>query len=416
VSDGEPWTLAVALGIGLLLGIERERRKGRGPTRRAAGIRTFALVALLGGISVRVGGTAGLAVGAAFVGLAALIAYVRAMATEEDPGLTTEVALVVAFMLGALAQDEPELAAALGVAVTILLASRTRLHRLVRDTLTEDELHDGLVFAAAALVVLPLAPNRDLGPYGALNPFTIWRLVVLIMAISAAGYVALRIVGPRYGLPLAGFASGFVSSILTIVAMGRRAAKEPGIRAPAVAGAVASSVATVVLNAVILGATSPDALRELALPLLLAGAGTAAAAGIAAVRSARSRTPETISPGRAFDLRSAVLFAGLLTAVILAGAALTDALGTTGLTLAAAVAGFADAQAATASAASLVATGSIDPKDALVPVFAGLTTNTVSKAVAAAVAGRFRFALGVWPGLAILVGSVWAGVAIVSST
>lgn len=416
MSDGEPWTLAVALGIGLLLGIERERRKGRGPTRRAAGIRTFALVALLGGISVRVGGTAGLAVGAAFVGLAALIAYVRAMATEEDPGLTTEVALVVAFMLGALAQDEPELAAALGVAVTILLASRTRLHRLVRDTLTEDELHDGLVFAAAALVVLPLAPNRDLGPYGALNPFTIWRLVVLIMAISAAGYVALRIVGPRYGLPLAGFASGFVSSILTIVAMGRRAAKEPGIRAPAVAGAVASSVATVVLNAVILGATSPDALRELALPLLLAGAGTAAAAGIAAVRSARSRTPETISPGRAFDLRSAVLFAGLLTAVILAGAALTDALGTTGLTLAAAVAGFADAQAATASAASLVATGSIDPKDALVPVFAGLTTNTVSKAVAAAVAGRFRFALGVWPGLAILVGSVWAGVAIVSST
>jgi uncharacterized membrane protein (DUF4010 family) len=323
---------------------------------------------------------------------------------------------VVAFMLGALAQDEPELAAGLAVAVTILLASRTRLHRLVRDTLTEDELHDGLVFAAAALVVLPLAPNRDLGPYGALNPFTIWRLVVLIMAISAVGYVALRIVGPRYGLPFAGFASGFVSSILTIVAMGRRAAKEPGIRAPAVAGAVASSVATVVLNAVIIGATSPEVLRELALPLVLAGAGTIAAAGIAAVRSARSRTPETISPGRAFDLRSAVLFAGLLTAVILAGAALTDALGTTGLTLAAAVAGFADAQAATASAASLVATGSIEPKDALVPVFAALTTNTVSKAVAAAVAGRLRFALGVWPGLAILVGAVWAGVAIASST
>lgn len=412
MDNGELWGLAVALGIGLLLGIERERTKGRGPDRRAAGVRTFALVALLGGISVRVGGTAGLAVGAAFVGLAALVAYVRAMATDDDPGLTTEVALVVAFMLGALAQDDAQLAGAIGVAVAILLVARSRLHRLVRDTLTEDELHDGLLFAAAALVVLPLVPNEDLGPYGALNPFTIWRLVVLIMAVSALGYVALRIVGPRYGLPLSGLASGFVSSTLTILTMGRRAAAEPHLMAAAVAGAVASSVATIVLNAAILSATSPVALRELALPLGLAGAAAAIPAAIAAVRSARSGTPETITPGRAFDLRSSALFAGILTAVILVAAALTDVLGTGGLTLAAAAAGFADAQAATASAAALVASGTIAPQDAVVPVLAGLTTNTVSKATAAALAGRRRFARGVWPGLALILAAAWAGAAL----
>jgi uncharacterized membrane protein (DUF4010 family) len=349
------------------------------------------------------------------VGLAALVAYVRAMATDSDPGLTTEVALVVAYMLGALAQDNAQLAAAIGVAVAILLVARSRLHRLVRDTLTEDELHDGLLFAAAALVVLPLVPDRDLGPYGALNPFTIWRLVVLIMAVSALGYVALRIVGPRYGLPLSGLASGFVSSTLTILTMGRRAAAEPHLMAAAIAGAVASSVATIVLNAAILGATSPDALREMALPLALAGVAAAIPAAIAAVRSARSSTPETISPGRAFDLRSSVVFAGLLTGVILVAATLTDLLGESGLTIAAAVAGFADAQAATASAAALVASGTIDPQDAVIPILAGMTTNTVSKAVAGAVSGKRRFAIGVWPGLALILAAAWAGAAITLS-
>jgi uncharacterized membrane protein (DUF4010 family) len=409
MENGEAWSLAVALGIGLLLGIERERTKGRGPDRRAAGVRTFALVALLGGISVQVGGAAGLAVGGGFVGLAAIVAYVRAMATSNDPGITTEVALVVAFMLGALAQDNAQLAAGIGVAVAIILVSRSRLHRLVRDTLTEDELHDGLLFAAAALVVLPLVPDRDIGPYGALNPFTIWSLVVLIMAVSAVGYVALRTVGPRFGLPLSGLASGFVSSTLTILTMGRRAAAEPHLMAPAVAGAVASSVATIVLNTAILGATSPEALRELAIPLVLAGLAAAVPAAITTIRSARSATPETISPGRAFDLRASALFAGLLTGVILVAATLTDVLGQGGLTIAAAVAGFADAQAATASAAALVASGTISPQDAVIPVLAGLSTNTISKATAAALAGKRRFAAGVWPGLALILAAAWIG-------
>lgn len=414
--DADLWALAVSLGIGLLLGLERERRKGRGPGRGAAGIRTFALVALLGGVSLRVGGSGGLVVGAAFVAAAAIVSYIRGMRADDDPGLTTEVALVVTYMLGALAQRDAGLAAALAVGVAVLLASRTWLHRLVRDTLTDDEVHDGLLFAAAALVILPLLPDRDLGPHGALNPATVWRLVIIITAIGAIGHVAVRTVGPRFGLPLAGLASGFISSIMTIVAMGRRAAQQPPLIAAAVAGAVMSSVATVALTAVVVGAVSPGALREMWLPLAFAGVATLAAAAFATGRSARTAPPETISPGRAFDLRAATVFAGALTGSVVLASVFTDALGGGGLVVVAAAAGLADAQAASAAAAALVASGAIEPHEAVLPVVVGLSTNTATKAVAALLAGRVGFARGVWPGLVLLMAGAWGGVVLAAAS
>ena len=130
------------------------------------------------------------AVGLGIIGAAVLIAY--AYGSHEDPGLTTEVALVLAFLLGALAIEEPQLASGLGVVVAILLAARTQIHRFVNQALTEQEVHDGLLFAGAALVVLPLVPNESVGPYDAFNPFTVWRLVVIVMAIGAGVMVWLK--------------------------------------------------------------------------------------------------------------------------------------------------------------------------------------------------------------------------------
>ena len=124
--------------------------------------------------------------------------------------------------------QQPALAAGLAVTVAVLLAARSRLHRFVRSVLTEDELQDALIFAGATLVVLPLVPDRPMGPYGALNPHSIWILVILVMAISAAGYIAVRMLGARFGLPIAGLASGFISSTATIGAMGARVAKTSG--------------------------------------------------------------------------------------------------------------------------------------------------------------------------------------------
>ena len=246
--------LAVALGIGLLIGAERERRKGEGPSRSPAGIRTFTVASLAGAASFIVGGQVLLAVATAGVTILTAVAYWRAH--EDDPGLTTEIALILTTLLGGLSMQQPALAAGVAVVVAVLLAARSRLHRFVRSVLTERELQDALIFAGATLVVLPLVPDRPSGPYGALNPHSIWILVILVMAISAAGYVAVRMLGVRFGLPIAGLASGFISSTATIGAMGARVTKTKDVLAAAVAGAVLSTIATIGQMALVLAATS----------------------------------------------------------------------------------------------------------------------------------------------------------------
>jgi uncharacterized membrane protein (DUF4010 family) len=220
---------AVAIGIGLLIGAERERRKGEGPTRSPAGVRTFTITALAGAISITLGGELLLTITASGVILLACIAYWRGQ--DDDPGLTTEIALILTMLIGGLSMRQPPLAAGLAVAVTALLAARSQLHRFVRLVLTEEEVIDGLTFAGATLIVLPLLPDSPIGPYDALNLRTIWIIVTLVMAVSGAGYVATRIFGVRYGLPIAGLASGFISSTATIGAMGARAAKTPALLA-----------------------------------------------------------------------------------------------------------------------------------------------------------------------------------------
>ena len=399
--------LGVALGIGLLIGAERERRKGSGPLRAPAGIRTFALAGLAGGLSLSFGGAAVLAVSALIVGALAAIGYGRSR--EADPGLTTEMALLTTFLLGALAIREPALASGLAVAVAILLASRTRLHRFVRRALTEQELHDALLFAACALVVLPLTPDRAVGPFGVLNPRTLWRLAVIVMGISSLGYIAQRLWGGRWGLPAAGFASGFVSSAATIGSMGRRARHQPELLRAAVAGAVLSTVATMVQMAIVLFATSPPTFRILAVPLLLGGIAAVAYGAFFAVRLARTRVHASGERGRAFDLKSSLIFAATVCFVLFAAAAVHQKWGGAGLLPAVAVAGFADAHAAAISAASLVAAGKLAAADASIPILAALTTNTVTKAVVASTTGRGRFAAQTIPGLVLVILAVWAG-------
>ena len=212
----------IALGIGLLIGAERERRKGIGPNRSPMGIRTFATVSLLGAVSFTLGDATLLAVMA--LAVAGLTAMAYRLNQEQDPGLTTEAALLLTLLLGGLAMREPAMASGLAVILTILLTARTFLHRFVSTVLSETELNDALIFAAAALVLLPLAPDHYLGPFNAWNPRTIWKIAILIMSISAAGYIALRVMGPRIGLPITGLTSGFVSSAATISSMGARAA------------------------------------------------------------------------------------------------------------------------------------------------------------------------------------------------
>jgi uncharacterized membrane protein (DUF4010 family) len=393
-----------------LIGAERERRKGRGPSRAPAGIRTFAVASLAGAVSLIAGGEVIFAIVTAGIAVLAATAYWRTR--DRDPGLTTEIALVLTTLLGGLATQQPALAAGLGVTVTLLLASRSWLHRFVRKVLTEDELEDALIFAGATLVVLPILPDRPMGPFNALNPHAIWILVILIMAISGAGYLAVRILGPRAGLPIAGLASGFISSTATIGAMGARAVTSRHVLAAAVAAAVLSTVATVVQMALVLAATSTATLKVLGIPLIFAGSTAIIYGVISMLWAMQQKSERNVQTGRAFSFKTAVVFALTVSAILVASAALQQWYGEKGVLAAAALAGFVDTHSAAISVASLVASGKLAPSDALLPIVAGLSTNTVSKMVVAAIAGGRAFALRVIPGLILVVAAAWAGMLI----
>jgi uncharacterized membrane protein (DUF4010 family) len=399
--------LGAALAVGLLIGIERERSKGQGPRRAAAGVRTFTLISLAGAISLELGGGPAFLVVAATVGAFAALSYLRSF--RRDPGLTTEVAMMVTVLLGALALSEPQVAGALAVIVTIVLASRTPVHEWIKNVLTDEEVRDGLILAAAALVILPLLPAEPVDPWGVLDLRKLWMLAVLVMAINGLGYIAVRALGAKVGLAVAGLFSGFVSSTATIGAMGSRTKSHPELRRGAVAGAAASSVATVVQLAIVVGLVNMATLQRLVPSLVLAGLTATAYAALFMFRSVRDTEQSKAPPGRPFSPKTALLFVLVVGLALTISTALTYWLGDRGLLLATGVAGFGDSHAAAISAASLVASGKTEVSLAAIAVLIGFSTNAVSKAVVAFSLGDRSFALALLPGILLMVLAAWAG-------
>jgi uncharacterized membrane protein (DUF4010 family) len=301
------------------------------------------------------------------------------------------------------------MASALAVTVAMALRARTGIHHFIREVLSEQELTDALIFAAAALVVLPLVPDRYVGPFNAINPRTIWRIVVLIMSISAAGHIAVRLLGPRFGLPLAGLASGFVSSAATIASMGERARKDPPLSRPAVAGAVLSTIATVIQLAVVLAATHWPTFSVMRFSLVAAGLVATVYGGVLTFRNLRQGAPDFVQVGRAFSLKTSLLFAVTIAVVQFASTALDAKFGKAGVLVAATVAGFADAHAPAVSIASLVALGKLSAEESLPPILAALTANTVTKMLVAISTGGRRFAVSIIPGLILMILGAWSG-------
>jgi len=399
--------LAAALAVGLLIGVERERHKGQGPRRAAAGVRTFTLISLAGAISLELGGPPAFLLVAGVIGLFAAISYVRTF--RHDAGLTTEVAMVVPVLLGGLALNEPQIAGALAVVVTIILASRTKVHDWINNLLTDEEIRDGLVLLAAALVILPLLPEKPIDQWGVFDLRKLWTLAVLVMAINGLGYIAVRALGAKVGLALAGLFSGFVSSTATIGAMGSRAKTRAELRGGAVAGAAASSVATVVQLGIVVGLVSIPTLKILVPSLLLSGLAALGYAALFTLRSVRETTEADIAPGRPFSPKTALLFVLIVGAALAVSTALTTWLGDNGLLLATAVAGLGDSHAAAISAASLAAGGQTEVKMAAVAVLIGFSTNAISKTVVAFSLGDRRFAFQLLPGIVLMVLAAWAG-------
>lgn len=397
--------LGVALAIGLLIGIERERSKGEGPHRGVAGLRTFTLTCLAGALGLWLGGLPVFIATGAIIGLLVAVSYLRGHA--DDPGLTTEIAMVVTFLLGGVAVQHPRLAAGLAVIVAILLAFRAYVHNWVKNVLTDAEVRDGLMLAAAALVILPLVPPTPVDPWGVVQLRKLWMLAVLIMSINALGYIALRALGPKTGLSIAGLLSGFVSSTATVGAMGARTKSNPELHKSAVAGAAASSVATVIQLAIVVGLVSTSTLLQLIPSLVASGLAAVIYAGSFALRSFREASDNQAPKGRPFDPKTAVVFVLVVGLTLVISALLTQWLGDRGLMIAAGVAGFTDAHAPAISSASLAASGRTQAEFAALAVLVGFTTNTVSKTVVAFSLGDRRYALELVPGLVLMAVAAW---------
>jgi uncharacterized membrane protein (DUF4010 family) len=284
------------------------------------------------------------------------------------------------------------------------------MHNFVQNVLSEQELHDIILFSSVALIALPLAPDAFMGPFSAINPHSVVLLIVIVMAISAGGYVAMRWLGPQFGLPLAGFASGFISSTATIYSMGQRATASPTRRSAAVAGAVLSSLATIIQMSLIIEVVQPALLVAMAVPMAMGGAVALVYGLIFLAKTSEGDDHSAFDKrGRAFDLKTSVGFAVLLSVVLVVSAGLNSLFGSAGMLVGAAVSGFADAHATAASAASLLASGKIEVGQAIVPILLGLTTNTITKAIVAFNSGGKAYALQVVPGLGIMMAAVWLG-------
>lgn len=384
----------VALAIGLLLGLERERSHSR---KLPAGSRSFALLSLVGAIAASFNQWTVLG---GLVGIGALLGLAYFRTSTKDPGTTTLFAAVVAYLLGAVAYTRPTVAVALAVVVAGLLVSKTRLHRFAREIVSDVELEDAIKFFVVAFVILPLLPNRPLGPFGVLNPEKVWLLVVLLTGIGWVGYIGVRALGPERGLLVTGLAGGFVSATATTASMGRLGRTAPSLRAP-LASALLASLATFVQLLVVIGLVDVEVLRRLWPPvvasaLVLIGVAAFVYRGGTRVQqpNAAQDDPAETRETRPFTLRPALVLAAVLTFALLVGRWGAEALGPQGLVLATFAAGLADAHAGAVAAASLAAKGDVTVDTALVAIAAALGSNLLVKMVLAFTAGGRRFGLG----------------------
>jgi uncharacterized membrane protein (DUF4010 family) len=382
----QTYALALSLGLGLLVGFQREWA-----AKRLAGIRTFPLVALLGTLTAQLAAAFGGWVLAG--GLVALAAIVWSGSQEshsgESPesGITTEVALLVMFVVGAVvAQGQHVAAVAVSGAVAVLLHWKRPLHELVRRA-GEDEVRSVMHLVLIGLVILPALPNRSFGPFQVLNPFQIWSMVVLIVGISLGAYLAHRLVGANVGAVIAGVLGGLISSTATTVTYARRTRTAPE-RVPATALVLALS-STVVLPRVLLLAAlvAPGVLVGLAPPLLAMLAVLLALSAVTYLLT-RSELAAVELDHAPSDLRAAVAFGLLYAAVLLGVAAARHWLREGGLYAVAALSGLTDVDAIALATVQLVRVGRVEVEIGWRLVLVGVMANLVFKGAAAIALGH----------------------------
>ena len=383
--------LAMALAVGLLIGTERSWSGRESPGQElVAGIRTFGLAGLFGGLAAISTSHLGAIAWVAMFSMLALLViagYVIDARRSGDHGMTTEVALLLTFVLGSLAVAESrQLAAACAIVVALLLSLKARLHQALRR-LSESELGGALKMLFISVVLLPTLPNQGYGPWQALNPYTTWMMVVLIAGIGFAAYVAIRVLGTRHGLLVTALLGGIVSSTAMTITLARLNA--PKLRAALAAGLLATSALMFPRVLLEVGLVNPLLLSGLTLPLACAGAIYAVGALFYYLRAARTTddNPEPLLKNP-FELGPALRFAALLVLILLLVEGARRWLGDAGIYLVSLLAGLTDVDAITLSLASKARDGLSHEVAARGIVFAALSNSLVKAMLIAMIGGR----------------------------
>lgn len=380
----------LSLLLGALMGLERERAGAR-----IAGMRTFPLISLLGAVTGLLADLSGnlWLLAAGLVGLTALTVTGNLLQARQrpDPGLTTEIAMLIAFGVGALVYfRQAPVAVAVAFAATAILYFKPHLHAFSRKVEQRD-LYAVFQFGLVTFIILPVLPNREYGPFAALNPYHIWLMVVLISGISLTGYIVLKLVKGRWGGPLLGLLGGLVSSTAATLAFARHARKNPDISRTAAVVVVLASTVVMVRVTVEVAVVNPALLTHLWLPVIfmfLAGLAMAALVW----RESKEETeliPETKNPA---ELTGAVAFGLLYGVALLAVSAGKHFFGSQGVYVVSLLSGLTDVDAITLSNARLVKTGVLAPLQARNAIFIAILANLTFKLAAVRFIGTARLA------------------------
>ncbi len=385
--------LGLALAIGLLFGMERGwHQRGKHTETRVAGFRTFALVGLLGGLSGWLGSLSSyLILGLGFVGVAALllISY-RATADQDgDVGITTEIAAMLTFVLGAAAVlGEMAPAAAAAVVATALLASKTAMHHWLRS-LRRYELVAGIELAIISVVLLPLLPDQGYGPGGVLNPYKLWWAVVLVAGLSFFGYAAMRLAGTARGLLITGALGGLASSTAATLALSRMARDAPQASTVCATGILLASAVTFVRILLLAGILNAGLAWLLAGPMLAMAAIAVLGAVLVLQLSAGQVAPAAreLKIRNPLELPMALKFAAFLAVVMVAVHFARLWFGEAGLYGIGALSGLTDVDAITISMARLDADAAEPLMAAAVVLLAACVNLAVKSGIVFTVAG-----------------------------
>ena len=406
--------LAVALAIGLLIGLERGwQTRDESDHQRTAGLRTFALTGLLGGICGLLGSALSPVVLAAGV-----IAYTIALVTfstmeasaEKNFSVTGVVAGILTFMLGAYAVlGNVTVAVAASVAMATLLALRDTLHTWVR-TITWPEMRSALVLLAMSFLLLPVLPNRTVDPWQVLNPAEIWLLAILIAAISFAGYIAVRVLGERKGIALAAFTGGLASSTATTLSFARLAREHPQSTNVLAGGILLASLTMMGRILVLVGLIKPELLGPLLAPI-------AAAACVFLIGTAilyRGQIDGTgeqphLRISNPFDLGAVLWLVALLAVIMLVAKLLAAQTGSAGVYVLAGISGIVDVDALTLSMTRLAGL-QMPMIEASTAILIAAAANTLSKAVIATAVGGSRLGIAIGAVSALVIAALAGGI------